>query len=187
MIYNKITIGGLEVLGNESCPYYSNLYNFLFDGTNTNNDSSLYSDGDYAGTSKRNAKSFTLVTMVKKESNVKAALQLSYILNKKEEIELIADIENLGEVSCKVKTESITTDDFDTITATLKMESMIDKKLESAMNLYMNNMEKRLINALKGNSSNGDFIVNMSNPHFENKESEQQNISNIKRIIKSMK
>lgn len=69
----------------------------------------------------------------------------------------------------------------------LKMESMIDKKLESAMNLYMNNMEKRLINALKGNSSNGDFIVNMSNPHFENKESEQQNISNIKRIIKSMK
>ena len=69
----------------------------------------------------------------------------------------------------------------------LKMESMIDKKLESAMNLYMNNMEKRLISALKGNNSNGDFIVNMSNPHFENKESEQQNISNIKRIIKSMK
>ena len=125
MIYNKITIGGLEVLGNESCPYYSNLYNFLFDGTNTNNDSSLYSDGDYAGTSKRNAKSFTLVTMVKKENNVKAALQLSYILNKKEEIELIADIENLGEVSCKVKTESITTDDFDTITATLKCVILI--------------------------------------------------------------
>ena len=121
MIYNKITIGGLEVLGNESCPYYSNLYNFLFDVTNTNNDSSLYSDGDYAGTSKRNAKTFTLVTMVKNENNIKAALQLSYILNKKEEIELIADIENLGEVSCKVKTESITTDDFDTITATLKM------------------------------------------------------------------
>ena len=69
----------------------------------------------------------------------------------------------------------------------LKMESMIDKKLESAMNLYMNDMEKRLISALKGNNSNGDFIVNMSNPHFENKESEQQNISNIKRIIKSMK
>lgn len=69
----------------------------------------------------------------------------------------------------------------------LKMESMIDKKLESAMNLYMNNMEKRLINVLKGNNSSGDFIVNMSNPHFENKESEQQNISNIKRIIKSMK
>ena len=69
----------------------------------------------------------------------------------------------------------------------LKMESMIDKKLESAMNLYMNNMEKRLISALKGNNNNGDFIVNMSNPHFENKESEQQNISNIKRIIKSMK
>ena len=68
-----------------------------------------------------------------------------------------------------------------------RIESMIDNKLESAMNLYMNNMEKRLINALKGNSSNGDFIVNMSNPHFENKESEQQNISNIKRIIKSMK
>ena len=69
----------------------------------------------------------------------------------------------------------------------LKMESMIDKKLESAMNLYMNSIEKRLINVLKGNNSNGDFIVNMSNPHFENKESEQQNISNIKRIIKSMK
>ena len=85
MIYNKITIGGLEVLGNESCPYYSNLYNFLFDGTNTNNDSSLYSDGDYAGTSKRNAKTFTLVTMVKNENNIKSALQLSYILNKKEE------------------------------------------------------------------------------------------------------
>ena len=69
----------------------------------------------------------------------------------------------------------------------LKMESMIDKKLESAMNLYMNDMEKRLINVLKGNNSNGDFIVNMSNPHFENKESEQQNVNNIKRIIKSMK
>ena len=55
------------------------------------------------------------------------------------------------------------------------------------MNLYMNNMEKRLISALKGSNNNGDFIVNMSNPHFENKESEQQNINNIKRIIKSMK
>ena len=70
---------------------------------------------------------------------------------------------------------------------TLKMKSMIDDEVKSTVSLYMAGLKKELVSALKGNNGNGDFIVNMSNPHFENKESEQQNISNIKRIVKSMK
>ena len=70
---------------------------------------------------------------------------------------------------------------------TLKMKSMIDDEVKSTVDLYMAGFEKKLLAVMKGNNSNGDFIVNMNNPHFENKESEQQNISNIKRIVKSMK
>lgn len=121
MIYNRINIGGLEVLGNESCPYYSNLSNFLIDGTIENNDSTLYFDGDYPGNSRRTSKTFTLTTVVKKQTNIKAALQLSYILNKKEELDFTVDVEDLGEVSCKVKPESITTDEYDVMTIVLKM------------------------------------------------------------------
>ena len=51
----------------------------------------------------------------------------------------------------------------------------------------MAEFKKELLAVMKSNNSSGNFVVNMSNPHFENKESEQQNISNIKRIIKSMK
>lgn len=121
MIYNRINIGGLEVLGNESCPYYSNLSNFLIDGTIENNDSTLYFDGDYPGNTRRTSKTFTLTTVVKNQNNIKAALQLSYILNKKEELDFTVDVENLGEVSCKVKPESITTDEYDVMTIVLKM------------------------------------------------------------------
>ena len=70
---------------------------------------------------------------------------------------------------------------------TLKMKNMVDEQVKSSVSLYIAEFKKELLAVMKGNNSNGDFIVNMSNPHFENKESEQQNISNIKRIIKSMK
>ena len=70
---------------------------------------------------------------------------------------------------------------------TLKMKSMIDDEVKSTVSLYMAGLKKELVSALKGNNGNGDFNVTMNNVHFENKESEQQNISNIKRIVKSMK
>lgn len=121
MIFNKIYLNGLEILGDESCPYYSNLYNFLFDSSNNNNDSDLYTDGCYPGTTKIEAKTFTLVTSVKDDTNIRGALQFTHILNQKNLMSLVVDIENLGEVECKVKKESITTDDFGVMTVTLKM------------------------------------------------------------------
>ena len=69
----------------------------------------------------------------------------------------------------------------------LKMESMIDSKLRSAMNMYMNDLNKNLINMFKSSDFNRDFKIIMNDPHFENKPSEQQNINNIKRIIAGMK
>ena len=70
---------------------------------------------------------------------------------------------------------------------TLKMKNMVDEQVKSTVDLYMAGFEKKLLTIMKGNSGNGDFNVTMNNVHFENKESEQQNISNIKRIVKSMK
>ena len=35
--YKSIFVNGLQVLG-DNCPYYANLYNFLLDSSNTNND-----------------------------------------------------------------------------------------------------------------------------------------------------
>ena len=70
---------------------------------------------------------------------------------------------------------------------TLKMKNMVDEQVKSTVDLYMAGFEKKLLAVMKGNNGNGDFNVTMHNVHFENKESEQQNISNIKRIVKSMK
>ena len=72
---------------------------------------------------------------------------------------------------------------------TLKMESMIDKKLESAMNIQMNQLRKEIVSIMKNNlnNGNGDFNITMNNPNFVDKGSENANINNIKRIIKSMK
>ena len=70
---------------------------------------------------------------------------------------------------------------------TLKMKSMIDEEMKSMVNLYMAGFEKKLLTIMKGNSGNGDFNVTMNNPNFVDKGSENANISNIKRIIKSMK
>ena len=71
----------------------------------------------------------------------------------------------------------------------LKMESMIDKKLESAMNIQMNQLRKEIVAIMKNNfnNGNGNFNVTMNNPNFVDKGSENANISNIKRIINSMK
>ena len=69
----------------------------------------------------------------------------------------------------------------------LKMESMIDSKLRSVMSIYMNDLNKSLINILKDGELNKDFKIIMHDPHFENKPSEQQNINNIKRIIAGIK
>lgn len=69
----------------------------------------------------------------------------------------------------------------------LKMESMIDKKLDSAMNLYMARLEKQLVAVMKNNGGNGDFNITMNNPNFTDKGSETANVNNVKRIINSMK
>lgn len=115
MYYNKITINGLDVLGDEHCPYAANLYNFLIDSTNTNNDSELYGDGSYSGTYKTNAKQFSMTVITKKENDTKASLQLAHVINQGL-IPLMVDIENFGIVECEVKKESITTDDFGLMT-----------------------------------------------------------------------
>ena len=70
---------------------------------------------------------------------------------------------------------------------TLKMKSMIDEEMKSMVNLYMAEFKKELLTIMKGNSGNGDFNVTMNNPNFVDKGSENANINNIKRIIKSMK
>ena len=70
---------------------------------------------------------------------------------------------------------------------TLKMKSMIDEEMKSMVNLYMTEFKKELLTIMKGNSGNGDFNVTMNNPNFVDKGSENANINNIKRIIKSMK
>ncbi|MCI7204382.1 MAG: phage tail tape measure protein [Clostridium sp.] len=70
---------------------------------------------------------------------------------------------------------------------TLKMKSMIDEEMKSMVNLYMAEFKKELLTIMKGNSGNGDFNVTMNNPSFVDKGSENANINNIKRIIKSMK
>lgn len=70
---------------------------------------------------------------------------------------------------------------------TLKMKSMIDEEMKSMVNLYMTEFKKELLTVMKGNSGNGDFNVTMNNPNFVDKGSENANINNIKRIIKSMK
>ena len=116
--YKSIFVNGLQVLG-DNCPYYANLYNFLLDSSNTNNDSELYTDGDYSGTSKINSKTFNLVVWTKKQSDIKAAMQFSYVISKGD-FTLTAYVEGLGEVECTVKKESITTDEFGVMTVQLK-------------------------------------------------------------------
>ena len=70
---------------------------------------------------------------------------------------------------------------------TLKMKSMINEEMKTMVNLYMAGFEKKLLAAMKGNNGNGNFNVTMNNPNFVDKGSENANINNIKRIIKSMK
>lgn len=70
---------------------------------------------------------------------------------------------------------------------TLKMKSMIDEEMKTMVNLYMAEFKKELLTIMKGNSGNSDFNVTMNNPNFVDKGSENANINNIKRIIKSMK
>ena len=103
--YKTIFVNGLQVLGN-NCPYYANLSNFLIDSTNSNNDSELYTDGSYSGTSKIESKTFNLIVWTKKDNDIKSAMQLSYVI-RKGDFPLIAEVEGLGTVECIVKKESM--------------------------------------------------------------------------------
>ena len=116
--YKTIFVNGLQVLG-DNCPYYANLTNFLIDSTNSNNDSELYTDGSYSGTSKIESKTFNLIVWTKKDDDIKAAMQLSYVI-RKGDFPLIAEVEGLGKIECVVKKESITTDEFGVMTIQLK-------------------------------------------------------------------
>ena len=57
------------------------------------------------------------------------------------------------------------------------------------MNIQMNQLRKEIVSIMKNNlnNGNGDFNITMNNPNFVDKGSENANINNIKRIIKSMK
>ena len=65
---------------------------------------------------------------------------------------------------------------------------MVSNEVALAVNMAINGMKREIIDALKtsGNDNKG-FNITMNEPHFENKGSENANVSNIKRIINSMK
>ena len=72
---------------------------------------------------------------------------------------------------------------------TQKMKSMVSSEVALAVNMAVNGMKREIIDALKTNNykTEGGFNITMNDPHFENKGSENANISNIKRIVNSMK
>ena len=71
---------------------------------------------------------------------------------------------------------------------TQKMKSMVSNEVALAVNMAINGMKREIIDALKtsGNDNKG-FNITMNDPHFENKGSENANVSNIRRIVNSMK
>ena len=75
-----------------------------------------------------------------------------------------------------------------TLMTTQKMKAMVSSEVAAAVNMAINGMKREIIDALKtsGNDNKG-FNITMNEPHFENKGSENANVSNIKRIINSMK
>lgn len=72
--------------------------------------------------------------------------------------------------------------------STKKVQAMVSDEVAAAINMAVNGMKREIIDALKtsGNDNKG-FNITMNEPHFENKGSENANVSNIKRIINSMK
>lgn len=72
---------------------------------------------------------------------------------------------------------------------TQKMKSMVSNEVALAINMAVNGMKREIIDALKTNNykAEGGFNITMNDPHFENKGSENANVSNIKRIVNSMK
>ena len=72
---------------------------------------------------------------------------------------------------------------------TQKMKSMVSNEVALAINMAVNGMKREIIDALKINNyrTEGGFNITMNEPHFENKGSENANVSNIKRIVNSMK
>lgn len=71
---------------------------------------------------------------------------------------------------------------------TQKMKNMVSSEVALAVNMAVNGMKREIIDALKisGNDNKG-FNITMNDPHFENKGSENANVSNIRRIVNSMK
>ena len=55
--------------------------------------------------------------------------------------------------------------------------------------MSLNVIKIEIIDTLKTNNyrSEGGFNITMNDPHFENKGSENANVSNIRRIVNSMK
>ena len=68
------------------------------------------------------------------------------------------------------------------------MKAMVSSEVAAAVNMAINGMKREIIDALKisGNDNKG-FNITMNEPHFENKGSEIANVSNIRRIVNSMK
>lgn len=150
LTYKRIWLNGLQVLG-DNCPYTSNLYNFLYDSSNTNNDSELMIDGNHSGTSKINAKTFTMIldtitaNGIKAKDDIKKKLQVTYIISKGL-IPIIVEIDGLGKVIVNAKKESIVTDDNGIMTITFSQpdpyvycyeykEIVLEKKIEGGFTL----------------------------------------------------
>ena len=72
--------------------------------------------------------------------------------------------------------------------STKKVQAMVSNEVAAAVNMAINGMKREIIDALKtsGNDNKG-FNITMNEPHFENKGSEIANVSNIRRIVNSMK
>lgn len=68
---------------------------------------------------------------------------------------------------------------------TMKMKSMIETEV-NRQSKEMYSAIKDLATLMTNNKNSVDFNVTMNNPHFDNKGSENANVNNVKRIIKSM-
>ena len=67
------------------------------------------------------------------------------------------------------------------------LSQQVDYKIEVAMSEFSKNLERTLINTFKKATVDKDVSIVMNNPNFIDKGSEKANVSNIKRIVNSMK
>ena len=74
--YKSIFVNGLQVLG-DNCPYYANLYNFLLDSSNTNNDNNT--NNSTSSNDESNIKDTNISTNEKTSNNNSFSFSLIFL------------------------------------------------------------------------------------------------------------